>query len=100
MSKITVNTDAVDAIAGNVDRLSQSMLDKLEPLTAAVERVQNSWEGSVSSMVVDVYNSTVRQSLDQQTAAVGNFVQFLRKRTVEGYTSVEQKNTSLADQFK
>jgi len=100
MSNININTDSVDTIAANVERFSKTMLDKLEALTTAVDRVRNSWDGSVSNAVVDLYNSSVKQALDQQTTAIGNFVQFLRKRTVEGYNAVEQQNTSLADQFK
>lgn len=99
MSTIYVDTGQIAQAASNVERLNGSLESKLEPVTEAVNRVRNTWDGAAADAVVSYYNGSLRPILDAQKLNIQNFVQFMKTCAAAGYEQTEEASTSLADAF-
>ena len=97
---IKIDTDQVNVIADDLDRLNNELQDKLVSAQKAVTGLESVWSGDAASATIEAINSFAGDYFQSYKDLIDQYVVFLRKNVSEGYASVETVNTSLADAFK
>lgn len=100
MSELSVNTDAVVAAADSIKLFNAQIRDGLPSLQKAIAQLDNSWEGSASSVAISKFNEIISEFSDTRYNVLDNYANYLLQQVGEGYLQTEEENISLAEQFK
>ena len=100
MAHLKINTDAVVTAAGNIKLYNTQIRDAFPDVQAAITRLDNSWEGSASTVAISKFNEIKSNFSDARYNVLDNYINFMLQQVGEGYTKTEEANVSLADQFK
>lgn len=100
MANLKVNTEAAVTAAKNIQMYNNQMRDQFATMQNAINRLDNSWEGSAATAAIAKFNEMRAKFCDVRYQVLDNYVNFLFQQVGEGYTQTENTNVSLADQFK
>jgi len=100
MDALKVNTDIINAAAGQIKGYNKQIRDDFDSLQSAVSRLDSTWDGSAATNTIKKFNEIKSSYCDARYAVMDNFVGFLYQQVGIGYENVETTNKSLADQFK
>lgn len=98
--QIKVNTEQVEQIAGNIERLNGQLNDSLKNAQTTINNLKNTWEGQASDSTVSSFNEFAQKYFQNYYDIIDQYVKFLRQNVASGYFQTETANTNLADAFK
>ena len=100
MADLKINTEAVVTAANRIKNCNDRMRDGFPTVQAAINNLNNSWNGAAASHAIGKFNELKSRYPDARYTVLDNYVNFLFQQVGEGYTQSEDANVSLADQFK
>lgn len=100
MPELKIKASAVSIAASYVDDLNKSIHKDLPSLERSISRLDSSWDGSAADAAMDKFRNIINTFSGPRFESLNNFVLYLKAPVAEGYTEVEEHNTSLADAFK
>jgi WXG100 family type VII secretion target len=98
--QIKVNTEQVEQIAGNIERLNNQLNDSLKNSQQTITNLKNSWEGQASDATISSFNEFAQKYFQNYYDVIDQYVKFLRQNVATGYFQTETANSNLADAFK
>jgi WXG100 family type VII secretion target len=98
--QIKVNTEQVEQIAGNIERLNGQLNDSLKNSQQTINNLKNTWEGQASDATISSFNEFAQKYFQNYYDIMDQYVKFLRQNIATGYFQTETANTNLADAFK
>ena len=99
-NSIRVNTDQVEQIAGQIDKLNHELSEKLQESKVTIDKLGNIWEGEASQATIESFNEFASKYFQNYENIIDQYVRFLREAVSKGYFDTETQNVGLADAFK
>lgn len=100
MGRITVNTEQVEAIASELDRLNQQLSETLNEGKATIDNLRNTWQSEAAEETISSFDEFAANFFQNYADIINQYVLFLRNNVAQGYFDAEVANISLADAFK
>lgn len=100
MDEISVKTDEVKEVAITIDALNTLLCNEFKKVTAAIQKLNEKWNGEASTDILSHYYESVPKYKDSVSNDLKEFSTYLKRHAVTGYVKTENKNQGLADQFK
>lgn len=99
-NSITINTDQVEQIASNIEKLNNRLREELENSKAAIDNLSNVWESEAAEATISSFDEFAAKYFQNYEDIIAQYVQFLRTNVAQGYFDTETQNIGLADAFK
>ncbi|MBQ7186004.1 MAG: WXG100 family type VII secretion target [Ruminococcus sp.] len=99
-NSIKINTDEVEQIASDLERLNGKLEDTLNHSKQTINDLDDIWEGEAAQATISAYNSFAQTYFQTYKDVLDQYVKFLRQNVAKGYTDTETTNINLADAFK
>lgn len=99
-NSIRVNTDQVEQIASNLERLNKRLTEELTNSKVTVDQLGNIWDGEAAQATISAFDEFAAKYFQNYEDIITQYVQFLRTNVSQGYFETETQNIGLADAFK
>ena len=101
MSELKLDPAVIDSVAGTLRNINENTEKVIEQsLRPAVTSLFHNWSGGASDHAKDVFVGMMKAYSQPRYDILDNYVKALEQLIKTGYLTVEEANTSLADQFK
>ena len=98
--ELRLSTDQVAEIATKIEKLNNTLLEKLQESQSTIKNLSNVWESEAARSTIEAYDSFAGKYFQNYSDVIKNYITFLRVNVVQGYIDVENANVALADNFK
>lgn len=99
-NSIRINTDQVNQIASNLERLNTRLTEELKNSKATIDQLANIWEGEAAQATISSFDEFAAKYFQKYENIITQYVRFLRDNVAQGYFDTETQNIGLADAFK
>ena len=99
-NSITVNTDQVNDIASEIERLNNKLSEALKSSKATIDNLNNIWKGEAANTTITSFDEFANKYFQNYEDIIAQYVAFLRENVAKGYFEIEKANVSLGDAFK
>ena len=96
---VNIDTRKVRDTAGSIERLNNSLSDKLSDINRVMDRTEESWNSDAGRTIREAMKGLTTTSFKRYNEIVTDYVAFLRN-TAESYDSNETALNTSAVQFK
>lgn len=100
MAKITVSADQVRAIASDIEKSNNELMEELAASKALIEKLASDWTGEAYESTKASFNAFATKYFDNYKKVIEEYIKFLRLNVSEAYSEVETQNINLGDAFK
>lgn len=97
---MTLDTDQVLTIAGEIEVLNKNLNDLLNESRATIDSLSSIWQGKAATATIDSYRTFSEKYFQEYDKIINQYILFLRQNVSEGYNQAESINEKLADAFK
>ncbi len=99
-NSMKVNTDQVNQIAANLEKLNTRLSEELENSRNTIQGLSKIWEGEAAQETISSFNEFANNHFKTYEDVITQYVKFLRNNVAQGYFDTETQNIGLADAFK
>jgi WXG100 family type VII secretion target len=99
-TRITIDSEQVLGIAGQIEADNQQPQQLLEDSKATLNNLASTWTGGAAEQTRSSYETFAGKYFQTYFDVLEQYVKFLRTNVAEQYTEVENLNTQLGDAFK
>lgn len=100
MPDLRVNTDLVIKTAGTINTINNRINAEFETSEKAVANLAKTWNGPAADRAQTKFDIIRKLCKEDRYNVMDNYQEFLLSAVGEGYTTTEEQNLNLADQFK
>jgi len=100
MTGMTLDTEQVLAIAGQITSDNEQLRQLLEDSKSTVDSLSSYWTGKAADETKASYDSFATSFFQTYYEVLEQYVKFLRDNVAAQYEQTEQVNTQIADAFK
>ncbi len=94
----SISTAQVQEISNNIKALNDRLNETLTSTQNKVQALLNQWEGDAAQTTIAAYNSFAAKYFNTYHQMMNEYVLYLNRNVVQGYSELAEAQKSLANQ--